>query len=73
MEDLGVKRVVATFEWLLLPEQREYAAVANYLILTATSEPDFLKKVITLNGTEASLSCVQCSLCLESSSINFCF
>ena len=39
---------------LLLPEQKEHrAATANDLIQTATNEPDFLKKVITLEGTEA--------------------
>ena len=49
MQDLGMKRVVAKFiPWLLLPEQKEHcAAVANDLIQTINSEPDFLKKVIT--------------------------
>ena len=48
-QDLGMKHVVAKFvPQLLLPEQKEYrAAVANDLIQTATTEPDFLKKVIT--------------------------
>ena len=48
-QDLGVKCVVAKFVLrLLLPEQKEHrAAVANDLIQTATSEPDFLQKVIT--------------------------
>ena len=50
---------------LLLPEQKEHrAAVANDLIQTTTKEPDFLEKVITLKGTEASLSYVQCFLYL---------
>ena len=49
MQDLGTKYVVAKFVlWLLLPEQREHcAAVANDFFQTATSEPHFLKKVIT--------------------------
>ena len=57
-----MKHVVAKFiPWLLLQEQKEYrAAVANDLIQTTTNEPDFLKKVITLKETEASLSYVQC-------------
>ena len=44
-----MKHVVAKFvPWLLLPEQKEYcAAVANDLAQTATSDPDFLKEVIT--------------------------
>ena len=44
MQDLRVKRVVAKFTpRLLLPEQKEHrAAVADDLIQTATSEPDFL-------------------------------
>ena len=60
-QDLGMKCVVAKFiPQLLLPEQKEHrAAVANDLIQTATSEPDFLKEVITFKGTEASLSYVQ--------------
>ena len=47
--DAGMKRVVAKFiPPLLLPEQKEHhATVANDLIQTATSEPDFLKKIIT--------------------------
>ena len=50
---------------LLLQEQKEHhAAVANGLIQTATNEPDFLKKVINLKGTEVSLSHVQCFLYL---------
>ena len=55
-----MKHVVAKFiPWLLLPEQKEHrAAVANDFIQTATSEPDFLKKVITLKRIEVSLSCV---------------
>ena len=45
---------------LLLPKKKEHhAAVANDLIQTATTEPDFLKKVVTLKGTEALLSYVQ--------------
>ena len=61
-----MKHVVAKFiPWLLLQEQKEYrAAVANDLIQTTTNEPDFLKKVITLKGTDASLSNVQWSLYL---------
>ena len=61
-----MKRVVAKFIlWLLLPEQKEHgAAVATDLIQTATNEPDFLKKVITLKGTEVSLSYVQSFLYL---------
>ena len=52
-------------------EQKEHCvAVANDLIQTATNEPDFLKETITLEGTEASLSFVQCFLYLVSSSIN---
>ena len=52
-QDLGMKSVVAKFVLqLLLPEQKEHrAAVANDLIQTATNEPDFLKKVLTLKGT----------------------
>ena len=48
-QDLGMKHVVAKFvPQLLLPEQKEYrAAVANDLIQTAITEPDFLKKTIT--------------------------
>ena len=58
MQDLGMKCVIAKFNpQLLLPEQKEHrAAVANALTQTATNEPDFLKKVITLKGTEVSLS-----------------
>ena len=65
-EDLGMKHVLAKFvPQLLLPEQKEHrAAVANDLIQTTTKEPDFLEKVITLKGTEASLSYVQCFLYL---------
>ena len=61
-QDINMKHVVAKFiPWLLLQEQKEYrAAVANDLIQTTTNEPDFLKKVITLKGTEVSLSYVQC-------------
>ena len=46
-----MKCVMAKFIMqLLLPEQKEHrAAVANNLIQTATNEPDFLKKVITIN------------------------
>ena len=64
MQDLGMKRVMAEFILqLLLPEQKEHgAAVAIDLIPTATNEPDFLKKVITLKGTEASFSYIQCIL-----------
>ena len=48
-QDFGIRCVVAKFiPWLVLPEQKEHCAtVANDLIQTATSEPDFLKKVIT--------------------------
>ena len=44
-----MKHVVTKFIlWFLQPEQKEHhAAFANDLIQTATSEPDFLKKVIT--------------------------
>ena len=64
-----MKRVVAKFvPWLLLPEHR--AAVADDLIQTATHEPEFLKKIITLKGTEASLSYVQYFLYLVFSSIS---
>ena len=59
-----MKHVVAKFiPRLLLSEQEEHrAAVANDLIQPTTNEPDFLKKVITLKGTGASLSYVQCFL-----------
>ena len=45
MWDLGMKRVRAKFVLqLLLPEQKKHgAAVANDLIRTTTSKPDFLK------------------------------
>ena len=71
MQDLGMKHVMAKFvQSFLLPEQKEHrAAVANDLIQTSTNEPDFHKKVITLKGAEASLSYVQCFLCLVSSSV----
>ena len=71
-QDLGMKRVVAKFiPWLLLPEQKEHrAAVADDLIQTATNEPDFLQRVITLKGTEMLLSCIQQFLYLVSSTIN---
>ena len=43
-----MKCVVAKF--VLSPEQKEHhAAVANDLIQIATNEPDFLKKVITVD------------------------
>ena len=44
-----MKCVMAKFvPWLLLPEQKEHrATVANDLIQTTTTEPDFLKKVKT--------------------------
>ena len=66
VQDLSMKRVLAKFvPQLLLPEQKEHhAAVANDLIQTTTKEPDFLEKVITLKGTVASLSYVQCFLYL---------
>ena len=72
MQHLGKKHVVEKFiPWLLLPEQKEHnAAVANDFIQIATNEPDFLKKVITLKGTDASLSNVQWSLYLVSCSLN---
>ena len=65
-QDLGMKQVSAKFvPRLLLPEQKEHrATVANDLIQNATSEPDFLRKVITLKGMEVSLSYVQCLLYL---------
>ena len=57
--------------WFLLPEQKEHrAAVSNDLIKTTTNEPEFLKKVIILKGTEASLSYAQRFLNLVSSLIN---
>ena len=61
-QNLGMKYDVAKFvPWLLQPEQKEHrAAVANDLSQTATDEPDFLKKVLTLKGPEVSLSYVQC-------------
>ena len=67
-----MKRVVAKFvPWLLLPEQKEHrAAVADDLIQTATNEPDFLQRVITLKGTVVSLSRVQPFLYLVCSLIN---
>ena len=53
-----MKHVVAKFvPQLLPPEQKEHrAAVANDLIQPVTNEPDFLKSVIILKGTETSLS-----------------
>ena len=71
-QDLGMKHVTAKFvPWLFLPEQKEHrAASANDLIQTATNEPDFLKKIVTLKGAEASLSYVQCFLYFVSSSVN---
>ena len=68
-QGLGMKRVVATLVvWFLLLEQEEHcAAVANDFIQTTTNEPDFLKKVIALKETEASLPPVQCFLYLVSS------
>ena len=71
-QDLGMKHVTAKFvPWLFLPEQKEHrAASANDLIQTATNEPDFLKKIVTLKGAEASLSYVQCFLYFVPSSIN---
>ena len=68
-QDLGMKCVVAKFiPQLLLLEQKEHcAAVANDLIQTATNEPDSLKKVVTLKGTEASFSYIQCFLYLVTS------
>ena len=72
VQDLGLRCLMAKFVlWLLLQEQKEpCVAVANDLIQTTTNEPDFLKKVITLMGTEESLYYVQCFLYLVSSSIN---
>ena len=54
MKDLGMKHVMENFVLqLLLPEQKEHrAAVANGLIQTAVNDPHFLRKVITLKGTE---------------------
>ena len=48
-QGLGMKCVVTKFvPQVLLPKQKEHRAdVANDLFLTATNEPDFLKKVIT--------------------------
>ena len=53
-----MKCILANFiSQLLLPEQKEHrAAVANALTQTATNEPDFLKKVMTLKRTEGSFS-----------------
>ena len=62
-QDLGMKHVAKFILMLLLPEQKEHcASAANDLIQTATNEPDLLKKVITLKGTEVSLSYIQCFL-----------
>ena len=60
MQDLGIKHVMTEFvPWLLLPEQKEHrGAAANDFIPTTTHEPDFLKTVLTLKGTKASLSYV---------------
>ena len=65
-----MKHVVAKFVLqLLLPEQKEHrAAVASDLIQIAPNEPEFLEKVITWKGAEASLSYIQCLLYLVSSS-----
>ena len=62
MQGLGMKHVMTKFvPLLLLPEQKEHcAAVANDLIQTTTNEPDCLKKVISLKGTQASLFLVSC-------------
>ena len=70
-QDLDMKHIVAKIiPQLLRPEQKEHhAAVANDLIQTATNEPDFLQKVITLKETEVSLFYVQCFLYLVSSSL----
>ena len=67
-----MKHAVAKFiPQLLITEQEEHhAAVADDLIQTTTSEPGFLKEGITLKGTEASLSYVQCFMYLVSSSID---
>ena len=72
-QDLGMKHVTAKFvPWLFLPEQKEHrAASANDLIQTATNEPDFLKKIVTLKGAEASLSYVQCFLYFASCTLFF--
>ena len=53
-----MKHVMTEFvPWLLLPEQKEHrGAAANDFIPTTTHEPDFLKTVLTLKGTKASLS-----------------
>jgi histone-lysine N-methyltransferase SETMAR len=49
MEDLGMNRVVAKFIPRLLPqEQKEFRTeVAQDLLETSNSDPDFLKQVIT--------------------------
>ena len=47
----------------------DWVAVANDFIQTTTNKPDLLKKVITLKGTEASLSYIQRFLYLVYSSI----
>ena len=61
-----MKCIMAKFvPWLLLAELEEYdGAFANDLIQNATDKPDFLKKVITLKGTQVLLSYVQCFLFL---------
>ena len=66
MQDLGMKRVVAKF----VPWQKEHcAALANDLNQTTSNEQDFFK-VITLKGTEVSLSYVQCFFYPVSSAVN---
>ena len=67
-----MKFVVAKFvpQLLLLDQKEHRAAVANDLIQTATSEPDFLKKAITLKEPEVSLPHIQFFLYLVSSLIN---
>ena len=50
-------------------EKKEHHAAVADLIPAATNEPDFLKKVITLKGTEASLSYIQCLLYLQQISL----
>ena len=57
-QDVGMNHILAKVVlWPLLPEQKEHhAEVDNDLIQTTTNKTYFLKKVITLKGTEASLS-----------------
>ena len=64
MQNLGMKVVVEFVPQFLLSGQKEHHAAISDLIQTATNEPDFLKELITLKGTEASMSYVQCFMIL---------